>query len=457
MPFFGSGFDSTRVLKPNLKMACKRLAMLVNKKSNEIKIHRNSIKDMLAKKKYEKANIKVEHVIREERLIEAYETIELMCELMVERMALIKQDKYCPADLIQSVHTVLWAAPRTQVPEFTIITKQFQAKYGEGFVKKARSNAEGHVNEQIIARFGIEPPSPTARTEYMKQLCAEAGLAWDDAMVSTSTIGVSFSSGGAGGGSADAKRAATDAAPVPELPQFPGFNNGGGGAGGGAGSGTGGLGLPAAPMGAPGSTPSLPVYRTGDAANGAAGPWQAGMPVAGAYGGPAGPGGAPAGYPAGPGGAPAGYGMPPGGPGYPVGQFPAPPGSAAYPPASAGYPIQPGYPATTMPMMPTPGQGPAGMAPGSAAAAPGRTAVAAAAAGRAAFTAATAPAPAPYVPPPTFTPPPSGGGGGGPSGGLGLPAAPTGSPTAGGARAPAPSAIPDYDALTARFAALRNS
>lgn len=62
-----------------------------------------------------------EHVIREERLVEAYEILELMCELLAERLSLIAHDKACPPELIGSVHTLIWAAPRTEVSEFKAV------------------------------------------------------------------------------------------------------------------------------------------------------------------------------------------------------------------------------------------------------------------------------------------------------------------------------------------------
>lgn len=37
MPLFGPSFQPTKVLKPNLKMACQRIAMVCNKKTNAVR------------------------------------------------------------------------------------------------------------------------------------------------------------------------------------------------------------------------------------------------------------------------------------------------------------------------------------------------------------------------------------------------------------------------------------
>jgi len=59
MPLFGSGFEAQKKLKPNLKMATQRIAMLVNKKTNSVDRHKRQIVELLRAGKIDKANIKV--------------------------------------------------------------------------------------------------------------------------------------------------------------------------------------------------------------------------------------------------------------------------------------------------------------------------------------------------------------------------------------------------------------
>ena len=59
MPLFGSGFEAQKKLKPNLKMACQRMAMVINKKTNMVKRHKGGIVDLIKANKIDKANIKV--------------------------------------------------------------------------------------------------------------------------------------------------------------------------------------------------------------------------------------------------------------------------------------------------------------------------------------------------------------------------------------------------------------
>ena len=108
------GFNRDR-LKSHLSMAVQRLRLLRNKKKNELVIEKRAITSMLIAKDFDKARIRVEAVLRLQRELEAEEVLELMCELMVARIALLIAEKTCPDDMVETVHTLIWAAPRTQV------------------------------------------------------------------------------------------------------------------------------------------------------------------------------------------------------------------------------------------------------------------------------------------------------------------------------------------------------
>jgi vacuolar protein sorting-associated protein IST1 len=85
---FGGSFDAAR-LKPHLKMAVNRFGILNKKKAALIKGEKKEIAGLLRDDKEEKARIKVEHVIRSDYTIEAYEILELLCELLHERIKLL--------------------------------------------------------------------------------------------------------------------------------------------------------------------------------------------------------------------------------------------------------------------------------------------------------------------------------------------------------------------------------
>lgn len=54
-------------------------------------------------------------VIREDFTIEAYDILELHCELVANRMRLVASQKVVPPDMEQAVCTIIWAADRAEV------------------------------------------------------------------------------------------------------------------------------------------------------------------------------------------------------------------------------------------------------------------------------------------------------------------------------------------------------
>lgn len=54
-------------------------------------------------------------MIREDFTIEAYDILELHCELVAERMRLVASQKEVPPDMEQAVCTIIWAADRAEV------------------------------------------------------------------------------------------------------------------------------------------------------------------------------------------------------------------------------------------------------------------------------------------------------------------------------------------------------
>lgn len=165
-------------LKPYLKMAVHRFEILNNKKTNLIKQEKRTIAQLLADEKEEKARIKVEHVIRQDFTIEAYEILELLCDLVHERMRLLVAEKECPDDMREAICTLLWSVNRTECAELGEVTKQFKLKYGKEFVEHAMGNVGGCVNERVMHKLSIQPPTAYLVREYLTTIAGEYNVDW---------------------------------------------------------------------------------------------------------------------------------------------------------------------------------------------------------------------------------------------------------------------------------------
>lgn len=89
---FSSGPNYTK-LKTNLRLAVNRLKLLEKKKTELAQKARKEIADYIAAGKTERAKIRVEHIIREDYMVEAMELLEMYCDLLLARFDLIQQMK----------------------------------------------------------------------------------------------------------------------------------------------------------------------------------------------------------------------------------------------------------------------------------------------------------------------------------------------------------------------------
>jgi hypothetical protein len=85
-------FNPSR-LKVQLKLSISRLKMLQSKKTSLNQQHRREIATLLEKDKESSARVRVEHIIRDDMVIEAMEGLELYCDLLLARFGLIEQYK----------------------------------------------------------------------------------------------------------------------------------------------------------------------------------------------------------------------------------------------------------------------------------------------------------------------------------------------------------------------------
>ncbi|KAK6941414.1 Vacuolar protein sorting-associated protein Ist1 [Dillenia turbinata] len=124
--------------KTSLKLAVSRIKLLKNKRDQQVKVMKRDLAQLLESGQDQTARIRVEHVVREEKTIAAYDLIEIYCELIASRLPIIESQKYCPIDLKEAVASVIFASPRcADIPELQDVRKHLTAKYGKEFVSAA--------------------------------------------------------------------------------------------------------------------------------------------------------------------------------------------------------------------------------------------------------------------------------------------------------------------------------
>ena len=171
------GYDEHK-LKSHLKMAVQRIKIHNNKSSTKLKHDKREIAKLLEENKDEKARIKVEHIIREDFIIEAYEIVELLCELVHERSKYLSSSKECPDDLSEAVSSLIWAADRCNIDEMGEIKNQLSKKLGKLFTSTAETNANDIVNRRLFQKLVVSPPSALLVIRYLEEIAKEYHVEW---------------------------------------------------------------------------------------------------------------------------------------------------------------------------------------------------------------------------------------------------------------------------------------
>ncbi|KAF9621676.1 hypothetical protein IFM89_025971 [Coptis chinensis] len=180
LSLFGRGFKSSKC-KTMAKMVTARIKLLRNKREVVVRQMRRDVALLLQSKQDATARIRVEHVIREQNIMAWNEIIELFCELVVARLSIIAKQRDCPADLKEGISSLIFAAPRcSDIPELQQLRTIFEKKYGKEFVNAAtelRPNCG--VNRTLIEKLSVRTPTGEVKLKLMKEIAKEYQIAWD--------------------------------------------------------------------------------------------------------------------------------------------------------------------------------------------------------------------------------------------------------------------------------------
>ncbi|CAD5224460.1 unnamed protein product [Bursaphelenchus okinawaensis] len=168
-------------LKTNLRLCANRLKLLQKKKTEMAQKARNEIADMLMNDKADRARIRVESIIREDFVVEAYELLEMLCELLLARFGVIQQMKEIDDGIAEAVTSMLWVAPRIchEVTELKVISDQLTQKYGKQFAEAARMNQlpePTRVAPKLVNKLSIGAPNKLLVEKYLIEIAKCAGV-----------------------------------------------------------------------------------------------------------------------------------------------------------------------------------------------------------------------------------------------------------------------------------------
>ncbi|XP_043516367.1 IST1 homolog isoform X2 [Frieseomelitta varia] len=177
---FSSGPNYTK-LKTHLRLAINRLKLLEKKKTELAQKARKEIADYIAAGKVERAKIRVEHIIREDYMVEAMELLEMYCDLLLARFGLIQQMKNLDEGLAEAISTIIWAAPRiqTDVQEIKIIADILTSKYGKQYTEACREEAVQTISEKLKHKMSVQSPSKLLVEKYLIEIAKNYNVEYE--------------------------------------------------------------------------------------------------------------------------------------------------------------------------------------------------------------------------------------------------------------------------------------
>lgn len=180
--WFNKGFKGPKC-KTLLKLASSRIKLLKNKRENQLKQLRRELAQLLENGQESTARIRVEHIIREKNIMEAYDTLEHFCELLIVRMPIMESQRECPLDLKEAVASLIFAAPRaSDLQELLEVQTMLSFKYGREFVTSATElRPDCGVNRLVIEKLSARAPTATVKLNLMKEIAEQHNIEWDPA------------------------------------------------------------------------------------------------------------------------------------------------------------------------------------------------------------------------------------------------------------------------------------
>ncbi|KAM7509639.1 hypothetical protein LguiA_020092 [Lonicera macranthoides] len=167
--------------KTSCKLATSRLKLMKNKKGVQLNQMKKELAQLLQSGQDQTARIRVEHVVREEKTIAAYDLIEIYCELIVARMPIIESQKNCPIDLKEAVASVIFASPRcADIPELLDIRKHLTVKYGKEFTSAAiELRPDSGVSRMLVEKLSVVAPDGPTKIKILKAIAEEHNIQWE--------------------------------------------------------------------------------------------------------------------------------------------------------------------------------------------------------------------------------------------------------------------------------------
>ncbi|XP_067932339.1 IST1 homolog isoform X2 [Watersipora subatra] len=167
-------------LKTNLRLTVNRLKLLEKKKTELALKSRKEIADYIQAGKEDRARIRVEHVVREDYMVEGMEILEMFCDMLLARFGIIERVNAMDPSIEEAVASIIWTEPRlsADIPELLIISKNLMARYGKEYHAACKANTLNVVNDKLMRKLSIYSPPKMLVENYMVEIAKSFNVAF---------------------------------------------------------------------------------------------------------------------------------------------------------------------------------------------------------------------------------------------------------------------------------------
>lgn len=88
--------------------------------------------------------------------------------------------KECDPGLEEAVKTIIYAAPRSESKELQEVRNLLVMRFGHAFAQTAIENTDNKVSPRVLSKLGVEPPSPTLVTRYLREIARTYNVEWGE-------------------------------------------------------------------------------------------------------------------------------------------------------------------------------------------------------------------------------------------------------------------------------------
>ncbi|XP_062150727.1 uncharacterized protein LOC133859354 [Alnus glutinosa] len=164
-------------LKNLAKMAISRISILKNQRQVRCSHAQSDVIELLKLGHQERALLRVEHVIKEQNMLDAFGMIGNYCDLLIERAVLL-ENKECHDELKEGISSLIFAASRCgEFPELQKIRQMLTSRFGKDFANCAvELRNKCRVNPKIVQKLSARQPHLEIRLKVLKGIASEIGV-----------------------------------------------------------------------------------------------------------------------------------------------------------------------------------------------------------------------------------------------------------------------------------------